>query len=161
MHEILTIHQPLPLCPDTYVYDYHGLRVRSGSTSSIERSKPVQQLVVEEGGQRPRSASTVSQTTTEDVLTASRKPTSFKTNRYTTTGSRDCKLCVCVCVCVCECECVCVRVCVCVCVSVCVCVCVCVCARVCVPVCACACVCVCVSSVLFLAQESGTMLVCC
>ena len=74
---------------DTHVYDYRGLRVRSGSTSSIERSKPVHQLVEEEGGQRPRSATTISQTTTEDVLTASRKPTSFKTNRYTTTGSRD------------------------------------------------------------------------
>ena len=129
----------LPLCPDTYVYDYRGLRVRSGSTSSIEQSKPVHQLVEEEGGQRPRSATTVSQTSTEDVLTASRKPTSFKTNQYTTTGSRDCKLCMCVCVCVCVCECVCACVCVCVCV----------------------CVCMwCVSSVLFLAHESGTMLVC-
>ena len=68
MHEIFTIHQPLPLCPDTYVYDYRGLRVHSGSTSSIERSKPVQRLVEEEGGQKPRSASTVSQTTAEDVI---------------------------------------------------------------------------------------------
>ena len=68
MHEIFTIHQPLPLCPDTYVYDYHGLCVRSGSTSSIERSKPVQQLVEEEGGQKPWSATTVSQTTMKDVI---------------------------------------------------------------------------------------------
>ena len=153
----------LPLCPDTHVYDYRGLRVRSGSTSSIERSKPVHQLVEEEGGQRPRSATTISQTTTEDVLTASRKPTSFKTNRYTTTGSRDCKLCVCT-VCV-----LCVCVCVSVCVHVCVCVRVCVCVHVCTCVCACVCVCVpvsvsvhvCVPSVLFLVQESDTMLVCC
>ena len=49
VNEILTTHQPLPLCPDTYVYDYRGLRVRSSFTSSIERSKPVQQLVMEEG----------------------------------------------------------------------------------------------------------------
>ena len=68
MHEIFTIHQCFPLCPDTYVYDYRGLHVRSGSTSSIERSKPVQQLVEEEGGQKPRSASTVSQTTTKTSL---------------------------------------------------------------------------------------------
>ena len=58
----------LPLCPDTYVYDYRGLRVCSGSTSSIEQSKPVQRLVEEEGGQKPRSATTVSQTATEDVI---------------------------------------------------------------------------------------------
>ena len=133
------------LCPDTYVYDYRGLRVRSGSTSSIERSKPVQQLLAEEGAQRPRSATTVSQTTTEDVLTASRKPTSFKTNRYTTTGSRDCKLCVCVHVCVCVCICVCVYVCVHVRMCVCVCVRVRVHVRMC--VCMCACVCACVACV--------------
>ena len=39
------------LCPDTYVYDYRGLRVRSGSTSG-EQSKPVQQLLAEEDTQR-------------------------------------------------------------------------------------------------------------
>ena len=50
------------------MYDYRGLHVRSGSTSSIERSKLVQQLVEEEGGQKPRSATTVSQTTTEYVI---------------------------------------------------------------------------------------------
>ena len=48
MHESITNL----LCLDTYVYDYRGLRVRNGSTSSIERSKPVQQLLAEEDSQR-------------------------------------------------------------------------------------------------------------
>ena len=56
--EIKLVHESFTnlLFPDTYVYDYRGLRVRSGSTSSIERSKPVQQLLVEEGAQRKPEA---------------------------------------------------------------------------------------------------------
>ena len=51
--EIKLVHESIInlLFPDTYVYDYRGLRVRSGSTSG-EQSKPVQQLLAEEDTQR-------------------------------------------------------------------------------------------------------------
>ena len=51
--EMKLVHESFTnlLFPDTYVYDYRGLRVRSGSTSG-EQSKPVQQLLAEEDTQR-------------------------------------------------------------------------------------------------------------